>query len=929
MATINELLVRINADTTDIRKALEDSSKKLKDFENASKSVSKSIFTVFSIPLKNIFGYLKAGIDQFTAFGDAMDKAAQRTGVMASELSQLKFAAEQCGGSFEDVNIGLRDLAKNLAASEAGNTSAMESLSALDLSPAILAGMSMKDKFLEVADALSKCTSETQQTQLALKLFGEHGYKLLPMLKQGKAGIEELMAEASKLGIDISEADVKNAADMTDEINRLKSSVQSLVRQGIAAIAEPLTQVIECGRSWVEWAGKLIHENQWLITTLWEVGKALLFIKAGLMLSGIVKAFMIQIELARAAFLAFGQTATTMNALLLILRSSYISLTVAVSNFSKIVWASMATNPIGWILAAAAALVYLASCISGAKTKMEELSTSAKEAADNYGATADAIGKKIDRLQELSKYEELTNKEQNEAKLLLEQLKEAGYDVNEMYDEQTGKLKKVAEGYDNVRKSIKQKEIEALRAANREAMENMRKIDRNAEAVSNRYTPWWLKGTRLRELEKLEADSEAQRETILKNTQRIAELQIEAEAESKHDKAITDWRESEERKSVDKYMEEDRRNNLTDLQRELEDSAKKYAQMKEDTLTAIDQIDAQAGPDGKLTDELQKKKDAYLAFYNNLNQQETQAVIDINAKYVTKGREEDDKKREEKDKLRTENTNRLLELEKQLSEAGMTASQKELQALQEQNREIDERLKKENNLSEIQKARLEEHKKENQQKMDALLGDEVLSETQQKLKRLTEAFEKEKREYYEALASGNQQLTEQEKAQMEAAEEEVKKFSVNATKEQLANDEADLQAKEMNLQMAWDEHDRAQRAGAATPDEIAALQQAVAAAKDARDAAKKKVDESQNAFFRASDAAFDKAAIDQGFEDSLLGVQERGTFSSAQALAMSTGGGIQEKQLNVAEKQLNREEANGIVLVNILERIEQVNVGLT
>lgn len=135
MPTNNQLLVQIKGDTASIDAALQRSETKLNAFAQATKRVSDDVSKHFNswgtkamgwvaegTIIKNMYSVLKNTVAQFTAFGDTMDKAAQRTGVMASELSQLKFAAEQCGGSFEALDSGLRDLSKNLAAAEEGKS---------------------------------------------------------------------------------------------------------------------------------------------------------------------------------------------------------------------------------------------------------------------------------------------------------------------------------------------------------------------------------------------------------------------------------------------------------------------------------------------------------------------------------------------------------------------------------------------------------------------------------------------------------------------------------------------------------------------------------------------------------------------------------------------------------------------------------------
>ena len=194
------------------------------------------------------------------------------------------------------------------------------------------------------------------------------------------------------------------------------------------------------------------------------------------------------------------------------------------------------------------------------------------------------------------------------------------------------------------------------------------------------------------------------------------------------------------------------------------------------------------------------------------------------------------------------------------------------------------------------------------------------------MKRLTEAFEREKREYYESLTSVNPEDIAKEKAEMEAAEEKVKKFSVTATKDQLSKDEKKLQTKENALKEARTRLANAQEDGYDAAH-IEKLQQAVAAAKDARDEAKKRVADAKDAFFRASEEAFNISDFNQKIEDSEQGVKSRGTFSSAQALMMSAEDSTQEKQIVLTETLVRQLSAVGYNINQIRALVEDANFG--
>ncbi len=127
-----------------------------------------------------------AGVRAFMSMGDQLDKMSQRLGTTVADLSQLKHAAEQSGASIEDVERALRFAQKNgIAATE----------------------------FDKLAADLAAIEDPTLRAREAMRLFGEKsGPKLLPML----GNLQELRAEADRLGLTMSTKAAQGAAMLGD-----------------------------------------------------------------------------------------------------------------------------------------------------------------------------------------------------------------------------------------------------------------------------------------------------------------------------------------------------------------------------------------------------------------------------------------------------------------------------------------------------------------------------------------------------------------------------------------------------------------------------------------------------------------------------------------------------------------------------------------
>ena len=127
-----------------------------------------------------------------------------RSGASTEALSQLRYAAEQSGSNLEAVEKGMRKLGDVTTQAAGGSKSAAAALESVGLSASQLMSMSVEDRFLAVAEGISKIEDPATQASVAMDLLGKSGADLVPMMADGAKGIADLMAEADKLGMTIT-----------------------------------------------------------------------------------------------------------------------------------------------------------------------------------------------------------------------------------------------------------------------------------------------------------------------------------------------------------------------------------------------------------------------------------------------------------------------------------------------------------------------------------------------------------------------------------------------------------------------------------------------------------------------------------------------------------------------------------------------------
>lgn len=151
-------------------------------------------------------GLVMGGLVNFThglvSAGDYLDKASLRLGISTDQLQEWNFAAERSGISSETMAGGMKLLYKNLAAAgEAGSQQAQD-FAALKIKLKDVEGKAkpMSEIFGELSDKIADSKDPTVQAGMAMKFFGKSGMQLLPLLKQGRDGTQELIDRFHDLG---------------------------------------------------------------------------------------------------------------------------------------------------------------------------------------------------------------------------------------------------------------------------------------------------------------------------------------------------------------------------------------------------------------------------------------------------------------------------------------------------------------------------------------------------------------------------------------------------------------------------------------------------------------------------------------------------------------------------------------------------------
>jgi len=213
----------------------------------------------------SIAGTIGAAALHFADSGSELADMSARTGVAASSLSALGYAAKLTGAELGDVEGALRKMQKLLGAAAGGSKEASDKLAQLGLSAGSLLKMSPEKQFATISAAIAKIQDPTLQASIAMELFGKSATSILPLIN---SDIKAVTDSARELGLVLSDEDVAAADALGDSIDTLKMTFKAVYNAIGAAVSGPLTAFTDIATNLVATVGQVVNANRALFVGL-------------------------------------------------------------------------------------------------------------------------------------------------------------------------------------------------------------------------------------------------------------------------------------------------------------------------------------------------------------------------------------------------------------------------------------------------------------------------------------------------------------------------------------------------------------------------------------------------------------------------------------------------------------------------------------
>ncbi|MGO9641163.1 MAG: hypothetical protein ACLP1Y_07665 [Candidatus Acidiferrales bacterium] len=177
----------------------------------------------------------------------AMEDLAEKSGVTVEEMSGLSFAARQVGISQDDLSLALARLSKNAAMASEGSRMQALAFKALHVNATDASGAlrPIGDILLDIAARFAAAKDSTAKTAIAMEAFGRAGYQMIPLLNQGKEGIQAFINTAQDLGLVISTETARSAVQLQQQMGALQGRFQAFENQVAAQMIPTLTALMK------------------------------------------------------------------------------------------------------------------------------------------------------------------------------------------------------------------------------------------------------------------------------------------------------------------------------------------------------------------------------------------------------------------------------------------------------------------------------------------------------------------------------------------------------------------------------------------------------------------------------------------------------------------------------------------------------------
>lgn len=251
---LGSIVVRLTMNTadfeTDAGRAAKVAERRAKQIDDAFKKAGTAIGLALGAALIGATAAIKRTIDSM----DEMSKAAQKVQMPTEDFSRLAYAGELADVSMETLVGSLGKLTKAQSAALKETSEQARVFEALGIAIKDVEGnlRPASQVLADFADRFVELRGSPEAMAAGFSLFGRSFQEMIPLLKDGSAGLREAGMEADALGKTISTEAGIAAEEFNDNLTRLQSGIQGVWQEIGAELLPKLVDLTEQMLAWVQ-----------------------------------------------------------------------------------------------------------------------------------------------------------------------------------------------------------------------------------------------------------------------------------------------------------------------------------------------------------------------------------------------------------------------------------------------------------------------------------------------------------------------------------------------------------------------------------------------------------------------------------------------------------------------------------------------------
>jgi hypothetical protein len=184
---------------------------------------------VMGAALVGVGAYLVEQTHKYEEYAEKIEQGVRLTGISAESMSTLAFAAKVTGTSYEALTKGLTFFESQVVKANSGSEQQVKAFKSLGISTEELkAGETdILPLFGKVSDAFKALSSGAEKAAVSKELFSRGGAVLQEMLRLGSEGMKEMAAEAERLGLVLTGKDLVALKEHKAAIEELKAEAEA------------------------------------------------------------------------------------------------------------------------------------------------------------------------------------------------------------------------------------------------------------------------------------------------------------------------------------------------------------------------------------------------------------------------------------------------------------------------------------------------------------------------------------------------------------------------------------------------------------------------------------------------------------------------------------------------------------------------------